>query len=80
MPLPTLVQLSGEEYWQLSLAKNPAATGAVEVQMSYNLDNWFVPASSGNGDLIVVNDATQFTVQLRRSVTPKAFFRIVARL
>ena len=80
MPLPTLVQLSGEEYWQLSLAKNPAATGAVEVQMSYNLDNWFVPTSSGNGDLMVVNDATQFTVQLRRSVTPKAFFRIVAQL
>ena len=80
MPLPTLVQLSGEDYWQLSLAKNPAATGAVEVQMSYNLDNWFVPTSSGNGDLIVVNDATQFTVQLRRSVTPKAFFRIVAQL
>ncbi len=79
MPQPLLVQSSGEDYWQMSVAKNPAATGAIEIQMSYNLGSWFVPASSGNGDLIVVNDETQFTVQLRRSVTPKAFFRIAAK-
>jgi len=78
-PLPVLVQLSGEEYWQMQLLKNPTATGAIEIQMSYDLSSWFVPVVSGNGDLIVVNDATQFTVQLRRSVTPKAFFRIVAK-
>ena len=80
MPQPVLVQSSGEDYWQMSVAKNPAATGAIEIQMSYNLGSWFVPASSGNGDLIVANDATQFTVQIRRSVASKAFFRIAAQL
>lgn len=79
-PHPVLVQLSGEDYWQLQLAKNPAATGAIEIQMSHDLDDWSPPVSSGNGDVIVVNDATQITVQLRRSATPRAFFRIAAQL
>ena len=79
-PHPVLVQLSGEDYWQMQLLKNSDAPGAVEIQMSYDLYDWFTPVSSGNGDVIVINDATQFTVQLRRSATPGAFFRIVARL
>jgi hypothetical protein len=79
MPNPTLVQLSGEDYWQIQLLKNPAATtGTIEFQMSYDLNSWLTPVSSGNGDLIVLNDATQFTVQLRRSTSPTAFFKIVA--
>jgi hypothetical protein len=77
-PHPVLVELSGEDYWQMQLWKNPAASGAVEIQMSYDLDDWFTPISSGPGDVIVVNDPTQFTIQLRRNVTPRAFFRIVA--
>jgi hypothetical protein len=78
-PQPVLVQLSGEDYWQMQLVKNPATTGAIEIQMSCDLDDWFTPVSSGNGDVIVENDAIQFTIQLRRSATPGAFFRIVAR-
>jgi len=78
-PHPVLVQLNGEEYWQMQLVKNPTAAGAVEIQLSYDLNSWFVPVSSGNGDVVVINDATQFTVQLRRSAMPRAFFRIVAR-
>ena len=63
----------------MQLLKNPAATsGTIEFQMSYDLNSWFTPFSSGNGDLIVLNDATQFTVQLRRSTAPRAFFRIAA--
>ena len=80
MPELVLVQIGGENYWQMQVLKNPAGTGAIEIQMSYDLSSWLSPVSSGNGDLIVINDATQFTVQLRRSVTPKAFFRIAARL
>jgi len=79
MPQPTLVQLNGEAYWVMQLLKNPAATtGAIEFQMSYDLGSWFSPTSSGNGDLIVVNDASEFSVRLRSSATPTAFFRIVA--
>lgn len=80
MPQPVMVQLSGEDYWQMQLLKNPAATGSIEIQLSYDLNSWFTPVSSGNGDLIVVNDASQFKVQLRRSATSKAFFRIAAQL
>ena len=81
MPTPTLVQLSSEDYWQMQLGKNPAAnTGTIEMQMSYDLNNWFVPTSSGNGDIMVVNDGAEFTVQLRRSATLQAFFRIAAKL
>ena len=80
-PLPILVQLGGEDYWQMQLSKNPAANiGTIEIQMSDDLENWNVPLSSGNGDVIVINDAAQFTIQLRRSNAPAAFFRIVARL
>ncbi len=81
MPGPTLVRLGAEDYWQMQLLRNPAATtGGVEIQMSYDLNNWFAPVSSGNGDLLVLNDAAQFTVQLRRSTAPTAFFKIVGQL
>lgn len=80
LPLPVLVQVGGEDYWQMQLSKNLAATtGSVEFQMSYDLSSWFAPVSSGNGDVIVINDAAQFTVQLRCRATPKAFFKIVAQ-
>ena len=79
MPLPVPVQVSGEDYWRMQLLKNPAATsGAIEFQMSYDLNSWFTPVSSGNGDVLVTNNATEFKVQLRRSATPMAFFKIVA--
>ena len=81
MPNPSHVQVGSQDYWQMQLLKNPTATtGAIEFQMSYDLHNWFTPVSSGNGDLMVVNDAAQFTLQLRWSTTPTAFFRIVAQL
>jgi hypothetical protein len=50
----------------------------VNLQVSYDLVTWLTPASSADGSVIVTNDSTQFTVQLRRSTTPRAFFRIVA--
>ena len=79
MPQPLLIQLSGEDYWQMQLLKSPTGSGAIEVQLSYDMSSWFTPVNSGNGDVIVVSDATQFTVKVRRSVTPKAFFRIAAK-
>ena len=80
MPQPVLVPVGGEDYWQIQLFKNPAATsGTIEFQMSHDLNSWFTPVSSGDGDVIVLNDATQFTVRLRRSATPESFFKIVAR-
>jgi len=80
MPSPTLVQLGAEDYWQMQLLKNPAVTtGSVEIQMSYDLNSWFAPVSSGNGELIVLNDPAQFTIQIRRSTGPTAFFKIVGQ-
>jgi hypothetical protein len=79
MPQPLLIQLSGEDYWQMQLLKSPTGSGAIEVQLSYDMSSWFTPVNSDNGDVIVVSDATQFTVKVRRSVTPKAFFRIAAK-
>jgi hypothetical protein len=80
MPLPTTIQTAGQDYLQMQLLKNPQAiSGSVSLQMSYDLAQWFTPASSGDGNLIVTNDATQFTVQVRRSATPTVFFRIVAQ-
>lgn len=78
MPRPVPVQVSGEDYWQMQLLKNPAAPGAIEIQLSYDLNSWFAPISSGNGDVVLLNDAGQYTLQLRRSATPKAFFRSAA--
>jgi hypothetical protein len=78
-PMPTSVQLYGQDYLQMQLLKNPqAVSGAVTLQVSYDLVTWFAPASSGDGNVIVTNDNAQFTVQLRRTTTPRAFFRIVA--
>jgi hypothetical protein len=80
MPLPTVVQLGGQSYLQMQLLKNPQATsGTLGLQMSYDLAHWFAPVSSGDGDLIVLNDATQLTVQLRQGMAAHAYFRIVAQ-
>ena len=80
MPMPTTVQIAGQDYLQMQLLKNPqATTGTVALQVSYDLLTWSTPVASGNGDVIVTNDSTQFTVQVRRSAMPKAFFRIVAQ-
>jgi hypothetical protein len=80
MPMPTLVQVGGQDYLQMQLLKNPSATfGSASLQMSYDLTHWFAPVSSGDGNIIVMNDVTQFTVQLRRSAVPDSFFRIVAQ-
>jgi hypothetical protein len=79
MPMPTSVQLYGQDYVQMQLLKNAqAVSGVVNLQVSYDLVTWFTPAGSVDGSVIVTNDSTQFTVQLRRSTTPRAFFRIVA--
>lgn len=79
MPQPTIISLGGEDYLNLQLWKNASAGGGIEIQVSFDLINWFTPVSSGNGDMIVVNDSTQFTVQVRRSAAARAFFRIAAR-
>jgi hypothetical protein len=47
--------------------------------MSYDMINWFTPATSVDGNVIVTSDAAQFTVQVRQSAMPTAFFRIVAQ-
>jgi hypothetical protein len=80
MPVPTSVQVGGQNYLQMQLLKNPqASSGKVGLQMSYDLTNWFAPVSSGDGNVVVVNDAAQFTVQLRQAAAETTFFRIVAQ-
>lgn len=81
MPLPVATQVSGEDYLQMQLLKNSAAStsGAVGLLMSYDLLSWFTPTNTPNGDVIVMNNASEFTVQLRRSASPTTFFRIWAQ-
>lgn len=81
MPLPVPTQIGGEDYLQMQLLKNPAASGlgTVGLQMSYDLASWFTPTNTPNGDVMVLDNATEFTVQLRRSATPTTFFRIWAQ-
>jgi hypothetical protein len=80
MPVPVSVQIGGENYLQMQLLKRPqAASGTVCLQLSHDLANWFVPSSSGDGNIIVVSDSTQFTVQLRGTTTTNTYFRIVAQ-
>lgn len=81
MPLPVAIQVGGEDYLQLQLLKNPTTTfGDVGLLLSYNLVNWFAPTNSVNGDVIVLDNASEYTVQLRWSAIPTAFFRIWAGL
>jgi hypothetical protein len=47
--------------------------------MSFDLVNWFVPADSGDGGLIEINDAMQITVQTPKKNQPGVFFRIIAQ-
>ena len=81
MPLPVARKLGGEDYLQMQLLKKPVgrAPGAVGLLMSYDLSSWFTPTNTPNGDVIVVDNATEFTVQLRRSACPATFFRIWAQ-
>lgn len=80
MPLPVAIKLGGEDYLQMQLLKNPAVTfGDVGLQMSPDLVQWFEPTNSANGDVIALDNAGEFTVQVRWSGMPAAFFRIWAR-
>ena len=80
MPLPVAMQLGGEDYLQLRLEKDPASTfGDVGLLMSYNLMDWLNPTNTANGDVIVLNDASEFTLQLRWRAISTAFFRIWAQ-
>ncbi len=80
MPLPVAIQLGGEDYLQLRLEKNPAITfGSIGLLMSYDLVDWFNSTNTANGDVIVLNDASEFTVQLRWQAVSTAFFRIWAQ-
>ena len=47
--------------------------------MSYNLMDWLNPTNTANGDVIVLNDASEFTLQLRWRAISTAFFRIWAQ-
>jgi alpha-L-fucosidase len=81
MPVPTLLTRGGDDYVQLQLLKNPqAASGSVSLRLSYDLANWFTPVTSSDGNVIVIDDDAQFTVQFRRSALPCCFFQIVAQL
>ena len=80
LPLPVATPLGGEDYLQLQLLKNPTTTfGDVGLLMSYNLVNWFAPTNVPNGDVIVLDNTSEFTVQLRVGAIPTAFFRIWAQ-
>jgi hypothetical protein len=79
VPLPALVSISGEDYLELRLNKaSPPVSGKVGLAASYDLLNWFAP--SNTSDVMLLDDATQYRVQLRRSAIPQSYFRITASL
>jgi hypothetical protein len=79
LPLPTLVSVSGEDYLQMSLPKKaPPLFGSVGLVMSHDLLNWFAP--SNTTDVVVVDNDSEYRVQVRRSAIAESYFRIVARL
>ena len=47
--------------------------------MSYDLSGWFAPTNTPNRDVIVLDNPTEFTVQLRRSANPATFLRVWAQ-
>jgi hypothetical protein len=78
MPQPTLAFVGGEDYLQVQLLKTPPPVfGTVGFVMSHDLANWFAPTNSS--DVMVQDDETQFTIQVRRGAVPASFFRIAAR-
>jgi hypothetical protein len=46
--------------------------------MSHDLLNWFAP--SNTTDVVVVDNDSEYRVQVRRSAIAESYFRIVARL
>lgn len=78
MPLPVAIQLGGEDYIQMQLFKSQVTFGEVGLLMSHDLVQWFAPTNESNGDVIIVDTASEFTVQLRGNAIPGAFFRIWA--
>ena len=80
MPLPVATQVGGEDYLQVQLLRNPACIlGGAGLLMSHNRLSWFAPTNSPNGDMLILDNASEFTVQLRRSAIPAAYFRIWAQ-
>ena len=78
MPQPALAFVGGEDFLQMRLLKTPPPVfGTVGFVMSHDLGNWFAPTNSS--DVMVQDDDTQFTIQVRRSAVPASFFRIAAR-
>jgi hypothetical protein len=78
MPLPVAIQLGGEDYMQMQLSKSQSTFGDVGLLMSHNLVQWFTPTNEPNGNVIVVDNTSEFTVQLRWNAKPVTFFRIWA--
>ena len=80
MPLPVATQVGGEDYLQVQLLRNPACIlGGAGLLMSHNRLSWFAPTNSPNGDMLILDNASEFTVQLRRTAIPAAYFRIWAQ-
>jgi hypothetical protein len=78
MPLPVAIQLGGEDYIQMQLFKNQTTFGDVGLLMSHDLVHWFAPTNEPNGNVIIIDNTSEFTVQLRWNAIPVAFFRIWA--
>lgn len=79
-PLPTVTQVSGQDYLQMQLMKSQWATpGGVGLRISYNLVDWFAPSNTANGDMILLDSVSEYTVQLRRSAFTTSFFQIWAQ-
>lgn len=77
MPLPTKVQVNGEDYYQWKISVNPgAAPAAPQIQNSVDLRNWTVPSTTSDGNVIIEQGTNYRLVKLRVSAFPACFFRI----
>ncbi len=80
LPVPAIVQVDGEEYFQVRFPRNPdPAFGTVGLQISYDLKSWDDAASTPGGDVVVPDEAGVLAVRIRRRTTPSVFLRLWAR-
>ena len=80
MPLPTATKVSGQDYLQMQLTKSQWATpDGVGLRISHNLMDWFAPTNASNGDMILLDNISEYTLQLKRSAFATTLFQIWAQ-
>jgi hypothetical protein len=80
LPLPSVVQRDGEDYFQLKFSRNAdPGFGSVGLQLSYDLSSWSDVVTTADAGVIVTDTGDTFGVLVRRRTNPSAYLRRWAR-